>query len=133
MISTNINAMPLLFKYPHLIDWIVISSNINAIDLIKLHITQHKDDLDWSALSSNPNAISILEQNIDMINWTTIWANPNIFNETHIYNYALIRQTKRSINEAIISYIFHPRNIINGRLERLGFNEFGEFSNNEFN
>ena len=36
----------------------------------------------------------------------------------------LIRQSKRVINEAIISYMFHPRNITTGRLMDLGFDEF---------
>ena len=127
-ISKNINAIPLLWRHPELIDWLAISGNINAIDLIKFHFEQHKYDLDWSVLSGNCNAISILENNIDMIDWTTIWANPNIFIKQHIYNYELIRSKKRTINEAIIAYTYNPRNIINRRLVSLGFSEF-DFEN----
>ena len=38
------------------LDWQLLSSNKNAIDLLKEN--QHK--IDWSLLSNNPNAIELL-------------------------------------------------------------------------
>ena len=38
-----------------------------------------KPRINWNYLSSNPNAVRLLEQNIDKVNWKTIWANQNIF------------------------------------------------------
>ena len=52
-------------KYIYKIDWYALSSNPNAIHLLK----QNVDKIDWCSLSLNPNAIHLLEQNQDKINW----------------------------------------------------------------
>ena len=36
-------------------------------------------DLDWTWLSSNPNAIDLLKANPDKINWCALSKNPSIF------------------------------------------------------
>jgi hypothetical protein len=36
-------------------------------------------------LSYNPNAIHILEQNLDKVDWSNIWANKAIFEEVPDY------------------------------------------------
>jgi hypothetical protein len=36
-------------------------------------------------LSGNPNAIYILEQNLDKVDWNSIWENPAIFEEVPDY------------------------------------------------
>jgi DNA-directed RNA polymerase delta subunit len=33
------------------------------------------DDIDWYWLSSNPNAISLIEKNLDKVNWSRLSLN----------------------------------------------------------
>ena len=55
-------------------DWNYLSSfNPNAISLLETNI----DKINWFRLSSNPNAISLLETNIHKINWIRLSSNPN--------------------------------------------------------
>ena len=56
----------------------------------------------------------------------------HIFIQNHIYNYDLIREQKRNINEAIIAHAYNPRNIFNGRLVSHGFEEFEECERSGF-
>jgi len=58
-----------------LVYWNALSSNPNAIELLKAN----KDKIDWSKLSKNPNAIHLLEANQDKIDWSNIYRNPSIF------------------------------------------------------
>ena len=39
--------------------------------------------VDWKLLSKNPNAMSILENNLDKINWDILCLNPSLFIETY--------------------------------------------------
>ena len=40
------------------IDWVYLSLNPNAIDLLK----ENKDKIDWRCLTANPNAIELLKK-----------------------------------------------------------------------
>jgi hypothetical protein len=44
---------------------VFLSSNPNAIDLLKLNI----ELIYWNDLAQNPNAMSLIEDNIDKIDW----------------------------------------------------------------
>ena len=52
------------------IDWIIISGNPNAIDLLK----KNQDKINWDLLSSNlnSNAIKLLKENKNKINWSKL-------------------------------------------------------------
>ena len=62
-------------KLSNKIDWALLSSNPNAIEIL----AANKKKINWSSLSSNPNAIDILEANQDKINWKMLSSNPSIF------------------------------------------------------
>jgi hypothetical protein len=57
------------------LDWIYLSNNLNAIDLLK----QNQNKINWDKLSKNPNAIELLKKNQNKINWNYLSMNPNIF------------------------------------------------------
>ena len=45
-----------------------IRKNPNAISLLEKNL----DKVDWVRLSANPNAIHILEKNLDKVDWTAL-------------------------------------------------------------
>ena len=55
------------------LNWMMLSANPNAIDLLK----ENPDEIDWDFLSRNPNAIDLLETNQDKINWVELCNNPS--------------------------------------------------------
>jgi ethanolamine utilization protein EutA (predicted chaperonin) len=55
------------------IEWLNLSENVNAIDLLK----ENQDKIDWDVLSLNKNAIHLLEANYDKINWMNLSENKN--------------------------------------------------------
>jgi hypothetical protein len=55
------------------LDWNGLSSNINAIDLLK----ENTEHLDWYFLSKNPAAIELLLANQDKIDWKMLSMNPH--------------------------------------------------------
>jgi hypothetical protein len=70
----------------------------------------HPDKIDWNRLSSNksPNAIDLLRENPDKINWEEyLSTNPAIFE----LDYQKIKDSKRELNEAIITEAWHPKRI----------------------
>ena len=103
-LSENPNAIHILEKNLDKIHWDCLSENPNAISLLEKNL----DKINWNSLSKNPNAISLLEKNLeknlDIINWDHIWANPSIF----MYDYNLIKETNKNINEEIIKVFYHP-------------------------
>jgi hypothetical protein len=54
-----------------------MSINPNAISLLE----QNLDKVDWCELSGNPNAISLLQNNRKKIDWQSLSYNPNIFED----------------------------------------------------
>ena len=46
---------------------------MNAISILEKNL----DKIDWPNLSSNMNAISILEKNLDKIDWSNLSSNTN--------------------------------------------------------
>jgi len=65
--------------------------------------------INWSILSSNPNAIQLLEKNQDKIDWYNFLANPTIFEET--YEYDVIKEKMDIFKEELICKALHPTNI----------------------
>ena len=89
-LSSNPNAIDLLQKYSHKINWSWLSGNTNprAIEMLKTH--SHL--IDWRVLSANPAAIDMLKSKIekeskmnerqleklkDKIDWDMLSQNPN--------------------------------------------------------
>lgn len=73
LISSNPNAISLLKKHIDKINWEALSANPNAIDLLEAHF----EKINWETLSINPSAIHLLEQNVDKIDWVRLSRNPN--------------------------------------------------------
>ena len=57
------------------LEWMMLSQNPNAIDLVK----KNQVNISWTLLSQNPNAIDLLKENQDKIDWYELSANPSIF------------------------------------------------------
>ena len=57
------------------LEWMMLSQNPNAIDLVK----KNKVNISWTLLSENPNAIDLLKENQGKIDWYELSANPSIF------------------------------------------------------
>jgi len=76
-LSSNPNAIEMLKAYPKKIDWSYLSSNPNeeAIELLK----EYPNKIDWYSLSGNPNpnAIELLKANPDEIDWNRLSQNTN--------------------------------------------------------
>ena len=72
-LSTNANAIELLKEYPHKIKWNYLSANTGAIDWLK----ENKNAIDWGMLSENPAAIELLTENPKKIHWEELCKNPN--------------------------------------------------------
>ena len=62
-----------LNKPSTLFDWLMLSQNPNAIELLEANM----DKINWYHLSANSSAIHLLEANPNKINWTQLSANPN--------------------------------------------------------
>jgi len=88
ILSRNFNAIFILEKYPHKINWVELASNENpkAIHLLEKYISENPNILKnnennsifWSNLSYNCNAIPILKQHLDKINWNEFSSNLSI-------------------------------------------------------
>ena len=74
-LSKNPNAIDLLKDNIKKIDWDALSLNPNAIELLEKYPVR----IDWKFLSENPNAIDLLKINQKRINWNALSANPAIF------------------------------------------------------
>ena len=58
---------------PEKLNWVFLSENPNAIELLKAN----RKKIDWDYLSLNPNAIELLKANPDKINWLYLSQNTN--------------------------------------------------------
>ena len=74
-LSSNPNAIDLLKENPHMINWKKLSNNPNAIEMLEANINGY--EINWMELSSNPNAIKLLEKNQNQIYWRILSRNPN--------------------------------------------------------
>jgi hypothetical protein len=85
---------------PDRIDWVVLSLNPAAIDMLEAN--EHL--IHWGQLSQNPAAIHLLEQNQDKIEYYLLSKNPAIFT----YDY---ERMSRPFTEELMANRFHPRNL----------------------
>ena len=95
------------------INWVILSSNPNAIQLLEQNI----DKISWYMLSSNPNAIHLLEQHQYDIEWTYLSANPSIFELDYI---KMAESRTKLILEDLIKNALHPNRL--DRYIKLGGN-----------
>ena len=71
-----------ILKSPEELDWAVLSSNTEAIDMLETRIEQGGKDIDWYLLSGNSGAIRILNkpEYYENIVWLSLSRNPNAIN-----------------------------------------------------
>ena len=62
------------------LNWLLLSSNPAAIDLLKDNINK----INWTYLSSNPAAIDLLTNNLNKINWKNLSSNPAAIKLLHL-------------------------------------------------
>jgi hypothetical protein len=103
-LSYNPNAIELLKANLHKIDWEYLSMNVNAIEIIEKNL----DKISSYILSTNPNAIKILQANPNKIEWDSLSLNPSIFR----YDYELIKNNNKELNEEIIIKALHPKRML---------------------
>jgi hypothetical protein len=93
-LSRNENAIEIIKENPHKFH---SSYNENAIDIIK----ENLEKINWMRLSANINAIEILEKNKKYIyfNSYTFLSNPSIFT----YDYELISEKFGDLRKEIVT------------------------------
>jgi len=101
-----------LKQNPDKIDWFYLSSNPNAIELIK----ENLDKINWHLLSQNYNAIEILKENPEKINWHYLSSNPAIFE----LDYDKMKKNFEIMEEEIIKEVLKPERVIRN-LELYGY------------
>jgi hypothetical protein len=72
-LSSNYNAIHLLRANMSKINWSQLSRNKNARDLL----LANPEKINWSELSANENMIDIIEKNLDKIDWDNLSENAN--------------------------------------------------------
>ena len=72
-------------KNPEKINWDVLSTNPNAIELLK----KNPEKINWGSLSENPNAIELLYQNPEKINLYFLLWNKNLVDLVELRPYLL--------------------------------------------
>ena len=94
--NESVHAINLMKKYPKLIDWMMISSNKSAMEIIEPNLkkisfhelcknenaisiikTKSKNQIYWKNLSKNKNAMDLLIKYPDEINWKYFSKNEN--------------------------------------------------------
>ena len=94
------------------LDWFLLSSNKNAIKLLK----ENQDKIDWDYLSYNKNAIELLKENQDKINWRLFSENTSIFE----LDYKQMGINFQELEEEIIKEVMKPIRIFRN-LELYGY------------
>ena len=82
VLSKNPMAVDLLRENIHEIHWTNLSRNEKVIDLLK----QYYSNINWKELSLNKNAISLLQNNQDKIDWCNLSKNLLIFTDESMPN-----------------------------------------------
>jgi hypothetical protein len=125
-LSKNPAAIDILKEHPHNIDWFQLGYNTAAIKLFEENpdkicsyslssnpkaiplLEKNMNKIDWRMLSANPNAMDLLEKNTNKINYQYLSSNPSIFT----YDYDLIKETFKDLNEEVVIKALHPKRII---------------------
>jgi hypothetical protein len=106
------------------IDWNILSSNPDAMYLLKMH----KDNINWSRLCKNSGAIELLRTNKDQIIW-------NELSHNKIDWMILSKYKNERIVELIEKRIIYEKKISSRDYEYLNYNEhlnWAEISSNPF-
>jgi hypothetical protein len=104
-LTANPNAIELLKEYPHKIEWEYLSANPAAIDWLK----ENKNVIDWGMLSENPNAIQLLKENRKKIHWEKLCKNPNAIQ--------LLKKNRKKINWRLLCLNENAFELIKERAE----------------
>jgi hypothetical protein len=104
-LTTNANAIELLKEYPHKIKWEYLSANTAAIDWLK----ENKNVIDWGMLSENPAAIQLLKENRKKIHWEKLCKNPNAIE--------LLKKNRKKINWRLLCLNENAFELIKERAE----------------
>jgi hypothetical protein len=104
-LTINPNAIELLKEYPHKIKWEYLSANPAAIDWLK----ENKNIIDWGMLSENPNAIQLLKENRKKIHWDNLCKNPNAIQ--------LLKKNRKKINWRLLCLNENAFELIKERVE----------------
>lgn len=104
------NAIHIIEKNIQHIDWYGLSCNPNAIHILEKNI----DKINWYNLCANPNAIHIIEQNLDKLDlycWVNLSGNKNALHLICKYDYELMKENYRQMNQELIEYVMNPKRI----------------------
>jgi hypothetical protein len=88
----------------------MLSGNPAAISILEKNI----DKVNWVKLSINPGAIDILEKNQDKIDWVQLSQNPAIF---VLDRDAMRKQIDNGFAEEMIAAALHPRHFARNLLQ----------------
>ncbi len=92
------------------INWNMLSCNPNAIHILEKNL----DKINWYNLCSNPNAISIIEKNLDKLThlcWANLSKNPNALHLLCKYDYELMKENYKQMNQELIEYVMNPKHL----------------------
>lgn len=93
------------------INWHLLSCNPAAIHILEKNI----DKINWFNLCANPNAISIIEKNLDKLDqlcWNHLSKNPNALHLICKYDYELMKENYKQMNQELIEYVMNPNRLL---------------------
>ena len=102
-LSINPNAIDILEKNQDKIDWNNLSLNSSAIAILEKNL----DKINYNFFSQNSNAISLLEKNVEYINWEALSFNTSIFE----LDYSSMKERYSIYKEELIQVALHPSRI----------------------
>jgi len=93
------------------VNWISLTGNRNACHLYEDKINR-LSDIHWLYLSEKDYFVSILEKNMDKINWQSLSKNPNAIHLLASLDQEKMKENMKDLNEELVSYVFHPQRLI---------------------
>ena len=110
-LCSNPNAVHILEQNQDKINWYWVCYNEKACHLIDQKLQNDsniKPYINWNTLSSNPNAIDLLKKNIYKINRFSFSTNPSIF----VLDCMAMKEQCKALAKDLAEYVFHPQRII---------------------
>ena len=117
MLSRRTDTIHILEKYPHLINWTILSSNpeSKAIDILEKNINK----IVWFCFSGNlnPRVIDIMEKNLDKIVWKSVlcYENDKVIDFVNKYEDIILNK----VDIKIISSSYNAINIIEKNIDKV--------------
>ena len=119
-LNSNPRAFDLLLTLPgDCINYNNLSANTNPKAVAYL-IKNKPEEINWSLFSKNPAAMSYLMTNLEKVNFTTLWANPAIF---QIDEQAVCKERSDAIKEQLVGIFMSPDRIDRLREKGVSFRE----------